>query len=655
MNFKKHLQEGKVNLDLILLVFIIVVGTVLRFWYYDRVPFTYDEFSAFFRLRFDNFTDLIQQGVKVDAHPAGVHVLMYYWSRWFGDSAQSIKLPFVIFGMLSIPVAYLIGKKSFNPMVGLIAAMFIAFLQYPVTYSVIARPYISGMFFSLLMVWFWMNIFFGKSRHLYGYLFAYIGAASAAAYNHHFSLLLVGLVGISGLFFVTKINRLAYFLSNVIIFILYIPHLPIFATQFGYGGVEQWLGKPNPDFIINYLKYILHFSPWMYFVFISLLILSGVFFTKKMKKGNQLRILFLSWFLISYFTGYFYSVYVNAVLQFSVLIFVFPFLVIFLFSFIRNVQPIIKIAIVMIFAVVSISTLIIERQHYQQFYVSGYEIILEESHKKQIELGKENLTTVIRSHRMIHEYFMERLNYNESDFNHLDSIGDYLQFRTFLKDQKTDYFILAWSEVPNLEYLKMVEEVYPYLIEKKVWITTNFYLFSKRKEDKKSISPDPVLYLSENTFENVPEGWESPPEYAIKSGLQYKGDKFYKLNSWEGYSPKFEIELDHIIDNENNMIFISVDVYYSDSIASPQLIAVLETENEVIDWRSKAIVEFVDQALKRKKAYLAVKLSDINLKKKNIKFSTYIWNETNSEILLDNYSIEVREGNPLIYGLFEDF
>lgn len=655
MNFRKSLQDGKINLDLILLAFIMLIGTVLRFWHYDSVPFTYDEFSAFFRLRFDNFTDLIQQGVKVDAHPAGVHVLMYYWSSWFGDSEQSIKFPFVIFGILSIPVSYLIGKKWFNPMVGLIAAMFIAYLQYPVNYSVIARPYISGMFFSLLMVWFWTNALFGNPKRLYLFLFAYIGAATANAYNHHFSLMLVGLVGFSGLFFMKKGNWQAYILSNVIIFILYIPHLPIFATQFGYGGVEQWLGKPHTDFIIKYIKYILHYSPLMYIVAIALIIFSVVFLTENIYKGNRLRILFFSWFLITFLAGYFYSVYVNAVLQFSVLIFVFPFLILLTFSFIRDVKPIMKIIIIAVFTVTSIYTLIYERQHYQQFYSSGYEVILKETNKKQAELGKENISTVIRTHRMIHDYFMERLDYDESDFYHLDSIGDFTQFRAFLKEQQTDYFILAWSEVPKLEYLKMVEEVYPYLIEKKLWITTNFYLFSRKESAREKADADKIIFLSENTFEEIPKGWEAPPAYGIQNGQQYEGDKFYKLNSWEGYSPKFEIELDEIIENENNEIYISVDIYYTDSLASPKLISILQTEDEVIDWRSNPIDDFVDQPNQRKKAYLSVKLSDIYLKGKNIRFSAFIWNETNSDIFLDNFTIEVREGNPLIYGLFEDF
>ena len=135
----------------LLLVLIIIVGTVLRFYNYGEIPFTHDEFSALSRLNFDNFNDLIEKGVKIDAHPAGVHVFMYYWTTFFGSAEWVVKLPFTVIGTLSIFLIYLIGKNWFNETVGLISASFITSIQFTVIYSQIARPYISGLFFSLLM------------------------------------------------------------------------------------------------------------------------------------------------------------------------------------------------------------------------------------------------------------------------------------------------------------------------------------------------------------------------------------------------------------------------------------------------------------------------------------------------------------------------
>ncbi|MEZ5195678.1 MAG: hypothetical protein R2764_04565 [Bacteroidales bacterium] len=66
------------NIDHLLLFLIVLAGVVLRFYNYANAPYSFDEFSALFRTRFDNFSDLIQYGVKTtDTHPAGVQLFMF--------------------------------------------------------------------------------------------------------------------------------------------------------------------------------------------------------------------------------------------------------------------------------------------------------------------------------------------------------------------------------------------------------------------------------------------------------------------------------------------------------------------------------------------------------------------------------------------------
>jgi uncharacterized membrane protein len=151
--------KNRIKQDYILLAVILVIGCLLRFYHYSQIPFTYDEFSAFFRTRFDNFRDLIEFGVKkTDTHPAGVQVFMYYWIKWFGSPEPVVKLPFTLMGIASIFLSYKVALRWFNGTVGIITSTYIAVIQYTVLYSVIARPYISGMFLALLMVLLWTNV-----------------------------------------------------------------------------------------------------------------------------------------------------------------------------------------------------------------------------------------------------------------------------------------------------------------------------------------------------------------------------------------------------------------------------------------------------------------------------------------------------------------
>ena len=94
------------NKDTLLLIFILLLGTILRVYRLQDIPFTHDEFSALFRTRFDNFAELIAQGVRDDGHPAGIQVFLYYWIRLFGEGEVAVKIPFILSGILSIYFIY---------------------------------------------------------------------------------------------------------------------------------------------------------------------------------------------------------------------------------------------------------------------------------------------------------------------------------------------------------------------------------------------------------------------------------------------------------------------------------------------------------------------------------------------------------------------
>lgn len=177
-------------------IFIILsVAVILRFFNYPEIPFTHDEFSALFRLQFDSFSDLIEKGIKTDGHPAGVQVFLYYWTKLFGSEAWVVKLPFTVLGILSVWLTYIIGRKWFNESVGLISSAYVASIQFTVMYSQMARPYISGLFLSLLMIYFWSNLIMNPDRNFVRNFTMYIISSALCAYNHHFSLLFAAIVG----------------------------------------------------------------------------------------------------------------------------------------------------------------------------------------------------------------------------------------------------------------------------------------------------------------------------------------------------------------------------------------------------------------------------------------------------------------------------
>src|SRR5215467_7596776 len=133
---QQNFSSGK-RIDFFLLLLILVVGAVLRFIYFDRCPYTHDEISSLTRAHYGSFSELIEKGVKPDTHPPLLQIFLQYYTKIFGTEEMVVKFPFVICGMLSILMVYLITSKWFGQAAGLLSAAVVSTIQYTVMYSVI--------------------------------------------------------------------------------------------------------------------------------------------------------------------------------------------------------------------------------------------------------------------------------------------------------------------------------------------------------------------------------------------------------------------------------------------------------------------------------------------------------------------------------------
>lgn len=154
MTWVKH------NIDILVLV---VLGFVLRFTISFTHSYSNDELSAISRLRYTNFSDLIEFGVKQgDMHPAGIQVFMKAWASVAGTSEIAMRFPFVLGGTFSIFLLFLIGKEWFNRNVGLVAAGLLTFLYFPILNAEFARPYSLGLLISLTVAYFYGKVLLGR-------------------------------------------------------------------------------------------------------------------------------------------------------------------------------------------------------------------------------------------------------------------------------------------------------------------------------------------------------------------------------------------------------------------------------------------------------------------------------------------------------------
>ncbi len=105
-----------------------------------------DEATTAQTIKHFSFAELIFKFAPTDFHPPLYYLFMKVWSSIFGYSEIVLRMPSVIFSLLTGWVVYQIGKKLQNEITGLWAAAFFLFNPLIIYYSQEARMYLMATF-----------------------------------------------------------------------------------------------------------------------------------------------------------------------------------------------------------------------------------------------------------------------------------------------------------------------------------------------------------------------------------------------------------------------------------------------------------------------------------------------------------------------------
>lgn len=624
-----------------LLIFILLVGATLRLYNFWNIPFSHDEFSMIFRAGYWNFNDLIELGVKTDTHPAGIQVFMNYYMLFFGMKEWVVKLPFILAGIASIWLVFKIGKLWFNESVGLFSAAFFASIQFTIMYAQMARPYGSGVFFALLLVLYWSKIILQPEQKLIKNLILFAVFGALCAYNHHFSLLFAAIVGVLGIPLVKRQFLWKYALSGTGIFLLYTPHLGVFFHQLnkgGVGGEGGWLGAPENDFILNFLDYATHYSIGVVLVVIGIFIFG--WFKKSENKKHWLRsLLFLSLFVIPFLIGFFYSRTddgANAILQFSLLIFGFPFLLLAFFGHIKSLNFKTNVVLVLLIFSANISTLIFNRQHYYIYYESYFEEFFTQMEKQKAVYP--NLISVINSDERMTDFVVKKHNI-QSEYFWFKDFENLKEFKKFLQEssKKSAHFYFATSLNGSNELIPLIKEFYP-CVQVKRYTHGESYFFSKKGKLGNSFVLSKQRFQSKNN-----KNWNQLTA---------------KLDSTVEFGPQFSTKIQPLLTHENNWIDISCKVKPNFVLTDKLVLtASLEKNGELLNWSGRSIKDFSLDSTDWTTGYLSLRLADMNfdlMRDTSVQLNVQVWNSGKENYLIDYITIERRNGNPFVYSWFEE-
>jgi hypothetical protein len=300
-----------------------------------------------------------------------------------------------------------------------------------------------------------------------------------------------------------------------------------------------------------------------------------------------------------------------------------PFLFPLLLGGIKEQKLIIKWILVVGVLTINTYSLVKERKHFELFYTSFYK----KSKEDGVQLNPKTTNYLIDGeniHKKILNHYLSK-NAIKNKIIWADQFKDYSSFIQFLQSNKKDYFYYSavFDADPNL--IPLILDYYPEIIFQKNYYSGTNYLFKKS-----NIKPNNSSYYEKfkHSINNI--------SFSIDAE----------------YSKNYVIKLSEIIPQPTNFIDISLEIneLYT---GNPNLVSVIQDGDSTIDWRGMNFNSQNNNLQNHKiKIHLPIKMSDIPSNKKNLMFNTYVWKKKGEKLNILNYIIQIRKGNPLIYGMF---
>lgn len=630
MNPKKH--------ETLWLMVILAVAAALRLYHYGSFSYSNDEMSALFRLHYGTFTELVQKGFYVDGHPGGVQTFLWQWVRYFGDSEAAVRFPFVVFGVLTVFMGYKVARQMFGTASGLFTAAALTFLQFPLLYSQIARPYGPGVLFGLMVVYFWLRIFFTEAGELnkqqprITHLAGFALSAALCMYTHYFSFLFALIVGLSGFVVARRNNIVQYIVSAMAAALLFVPHIPITLNHLTFKGLGLWLGVPGKSWILEHLFYIFDESLYILVLFLVTLI-SLLYLNREGANKLRYRLFLAAWFLAPVLVGYFYSVKVNPVLQHPVLIFSFPYFIILVFSYAGKEFDRNKRWILAIFLAAGVLGTTAVNRYYGKQHFGEFKDIARLTALWQKQYGDTAITKAINVNNP--QYIDYYLRQNQADvkfdiyaINDLDGLK---ALSETVKNSRTSYFLYAITKPTPDEGEDIIRSRFPYVVEmQKYGGFSSIVLFGRDKGE----TYEEANHLTE--IKTLAAQLNADTLIQVENSA---GQKAHLMSAATEFSPGIELSTDEFRAMGHVVVTAETDLLSPEDPGEAVLVISIETtDGKSIQWKGAA-TSYVYTPGKWCHVVNTLKIgSDIPA---GCKLKAYFWNKDKKTLYLKNMKCRI--------------
>ena len=621
------------RIEQVLLCVVLLVAAYLRFYHLGDISFNNDELSALTRAKHATFSEMIEKGVMIDYHPAGVEAFIYYWIKWLGDEVWIFRLPFVLLSLGSIYFIYRIGKDWFHAAAGLLAAAFFAVLEFPLLYSMLARMYSPGLFFSLVTVFYWTRwmkaALTGDSVSRVDVV-GFIVAMALGAHTHYFTVVFLFSVGLTGCFLLPRKHLLGYLLACSLGALSFLLELRVFFTQMETGDLGGWLGRPEKSFLLDFFFHFFNDSKWL------LLLLALSFFpwlkgAKYKSISSRFRWAGISWFLFSFLLGYSYSILRHPALQYSTLLFSAPFFMLTLLSFLPETFYTGIRLVLLIFSWLLAGTVstVFGRNYYETPPFGVFKEVAADLSRWNATYDSDRVTAVVNviNPEYIRYYFRRTTHAPKDVLYKIESSKDLASLRAQIDTSTVGYFAYAWTNnIHPYEIVSIIRSRFPVVVEVRHYYNAETWLFGRGQ------APDDALASWQMTYD---EGWTALGMVFDSTSVSPPG--LIRFTPERDFTESIKAKIADPVDSFQ-VVYSSVWFRSLDTTSNATLDLKFEKDGQVLLYDNVRLNDFNLNPGKWQQAFLA---STVPQHEDSLELKVYVWNSDKSTFDVDNLSAKL--------------
>jgi len=322
-----------------LLIFIIVLAVVLRLININQSLWL-DEAISFQAVTEYSLKNLITDFLSKDFNPPLYYLILFFWLKIVPNSEFFIRIPSLVFGVLSCLFVYKIYKFLFKNRKGAFwASLLLATSSLHIYYSQEARAYSLSAFLAILSIYYFLKVINNENII---FIIYYLLFSVLMLYSHYTTWLIFPSQWFYFLIsrkWEQKKSAVKLLISNILIFLLFVPFLPVFLKQIKVGqkvssNNQAWagaLGKATfKNFLLFPVKFLIGRTSFASQIVYGLVVLClGLFFgylfwkfyhCQRQESGSRLKYLLLfSWLLIPPALGFLISFKIPLFLYFRFL------------------------------------------------------------------------------------------------------------------------------------------------------------------------------------------------------------------------------------------------------------------------------------------------------------------------------------------------